>query len=78
VIAEIATAVHTTGINWPSVLTIVCAIVGALAIIFGVIARAVSNSVTSAIDHFRIEVITKMDTRLALLELAVFGKKNKE
>jgi hypothetical protein len=59
------------GINWTSVLTIICSIVAALAIVFAAIARAVTSSVTNSIDKFRIEVIAKMETRLSILEQIV-------
>jgi hypothetical protein len=69
------TAVHTTGINWPSVILIVCAIVGALAIIFGAIARyatkQLSRSTTDAINQFRIDVVAALVTRLTVVETKV-------
>lgn len=65
---------HTVGINWPSVLTIICAIVGAVAIIFAGIAKVVTNAVTNSIDKFRIEVIAKMETRLSILEQIVLRR----
>jgi hypothetical protein len=63
--------VHTTGINWDSVSVIVCAIVGALAIILGGIARYLSGTITDAINQFRIDVVAKMDLRLSLVEQAL-------
>jgi hypothetical protein len=74
VITELADAVRTTGINWASVLTIICSIVGALAIIFAFMAKLVTNAVTTSIDKFRIEVIAKMDVRLSILEQIVLRK----
>jgi hypothetical protein len=67
----LAQAVHTVGINWASVITIICSIVAALAIIFAFIARLVTGAVTNSIDKFRIEVISKMDVRLSILEQIV-------
>jgi hypothetical protein len=70
-----AQAVHTTGINWASVLTIVCAVVGALAVIFGAMARWIAKSlegaITAAIDKFRIEVVSTLATDLAVVKAQV-------
>jgi hypothetical protein len=63
-------AVHTVGVNWESVF----AICGILSCVFGILAAYISARVTGAIDKLRIEVISKMETRLSLLEMAVFGK----
>jgi hypothetical protein len=68
------TAVHTVGINWSSVLTIICSVVGAMAVIFAFIARLVTSAVTNSIDKFRIEVIAKMEVRLSILEQIVLRK----
>jgi hypothetical protein len=77
----LATTVHTSGINWASVLTIVCSIVGALAIVFGFItrfaAKYISREITASIDKLRVEIVSKMETRISLLEMAVFGRKVK-
>ena len=62
------TVVHTTGINWESVGTIIAATVAAMSFIFGLSARYVSGRITTAIDKFRIDVISKMDTRISILE----------
>jgi hypothetical protein len=75
VIAELASTVHTAGINWASVLTIVCSVVGALGIIFGFIARAVTKSlsraITDAIRDFQISVVNLLATRLSIVETKV-------
>jgi hypothetical protein len=75
------TAVHTTGINWASVLTIVCAVVGALAIIFTAVtrffARYISDRITGSIDKLRLDVLAKMDKRVTILEILA-GIRNKE
>jgi uncharacterized membrane protein len=77
-----AQAVHTTGINWASVLTIICAVVGALALIFGVItrffAKYISDRITGAIDKLRIDVIASMDKRVTILEVLAGIKRTKE
>jgi hypothetical protein len=60
--------VHTTGVNWTSVVTIVgsvCVILGAMGT---VIARYVSGQVTSAINVFRVDVVSKLDNRLSAVE----------
>lgn len=61
-------AVHTAGINWESVGTIIAATVAAMSFVFGVFARYVSGRITAAIDRFRIDVISKMDVRISILE----------
>jgi len=63
-----AAPVHTTGINWASVFTIVIGIVGALSIIFGFVSRYLGNRITGSIDKFRIEVVSQLDTRLTKVE----------
>lgn len=76
----LADTVHTTGINWGSVLTIVCAVVAATSIIFGSIARSVtsrlSREITGAINQFRIDVIQTLDTRLTRVEQSTDDLKN--
>lgn len=72
----LADTVHTAGINWESVGTIIAAVVAALSFIIGAFARYISNKITGAIDKFRIDVISRMDTRISLLELSVFGKRH--
>jgi hypothetical protein len=78
----LATAsVHTTGINWASTLTIVCAVVGALGIIFTAVtrffARYISDRITNSIDKLRLDVLAKMDKRVTILEILA-GIKSKE
>jgi hypothetical protein len=69
------TAVHTVGINWPSVITIICSIVAALGVIFGFLARAVTKSlsraITDAIRDFQISVVNLLATRLSIVETKV-------
>ncbi len=76
-----AASVHTTGINWASVITIVCSVVGALAIIFAAItrffARYISDRITGAIDKLRLDVLAQMDKRVTILEILA-GIKNRE
>lgn len=64
----LATAVHTVGVNWESVGTIIAATVAAMSFIFGLFARYISGRITAAIDRFRIDVISKMDVRISILE----------
>lgn len=69
---EAAATVHTSGINWESVITIVGSVVTVLSVVFGLIARSVShyvaNKITQAIDKLRIDVIDSMDKRVTSLE----------
>jgi hypothetical protein len=64
----LATTVHTSGINWETVGTLIGSIIAAVTLIFGFFARYISNRITASIDRFRIDVIAKMDTRLTVLE----------
>jgi hypothetical protein len=64
----LATTVHTSGVNWESVIAIVGGVVTIMTVIFGLFARYVSNSITGSIDRFRIEVIQKLDRRITVLE----------
>jgi hypothetical protein len=65
---EAVTAVHTTGINWASVTTIVASILGGMSIIIGIFAKLISNQITGGINKFRIDVVNSLDTRLTILE----------
>lgn len=64
--------VHTTGINWASVLTITCSVIVALSIILGFIVRAgakyIANRITGSIDEFSIKVIQPMAIDIASLK----------
>jgi hypothetical protein len=73
IVATAAPVVHTEGVNWELVATI-CTI---LTFTFGILAYYISTRITTSIHKFRIEVISKMETRLALLEMAVFGQNRK-
>jgi hypothetical protein len=77
-----ADAVHTIGINWLSVLTICGIVVGMLSVVlgglFGFIAKYVANQITIAIDRFSLNVITRMDKRLTILETLAGIKKLKD
>ena len=68
VIAATTPVVHTTGVNWISVLTITLTIVTLLSIILGLVSRVLANRITGAIDKFRIDVVTQLDTRLTRVE----------
>jgi hypothetical protein len=71
-----APIVHTTGVNWELVAAIVTCVVTTMTVIFGLFARLVSGQITSAIDRFRIEVVSVMDKRLAVVE-AILGVRGK-
>lgn len=62
------TTVHTTGINWESVLTIVGAVCVILTTLGTYVARYVAGNVTTAINNFKIDVVAKLDTRLTTVE----------
>lgn len=64
----LATTVHTTGINWESVIAIVAAIVTVMSIVIGVIGKMIGNQITSAINKFRLDVVAQLDNRLTSVE----------
>jgi hypothetical protein len=78
----LADAVHTTGINWESVSTIIVGVITGLAIICGAFTRylgkIISSTVTSAIDRFRVEVVSALDVRLARVEEKVDNVRDKQ
>jgi hypothetical protein len=65
----LAAVVHTTGINWESVTAIVGCIVLLMTTIGGIFAWYVSIRITSAIDRFRVDVVTTLAVRVAAVEL---------
>lgn len=60
--------VHTTGVNWASVITIIGAIVVIMSAVFALLAWYVTTRITGGIDKFRIEVVDKLDSRLIKVE----------
>lgn len=60
--------VHTTGINWISVTTIIVGITVVMSALLSVIARYIANRVTDSINRLRIDVVDKIDTRLSVVE----------
>jgi hypothetical protein len=71
-VAYAITTVHTSGINWESVATIVVSVVVSLSTIFGLIARSmakyVASHIATSIDRFRIDVVSALADRVASLE----------
>lgn len=67
-LAQTVSTVHTTGINWESVFTIIGSIVTVLAIVGALATRTIGNKITAAIHEFQITVINKLDTRLTQVE----------
>jgi hypothetical protein len=65
-------AVHTTGINWASVLTIICSVCVVVGGLIVWVSKQISNNiaiaVTSAIDKFHLAVVNVLDTRLTKVE----------
>jgi phage-related protein len=65
-------AVHTTGVNWVSVITITCTIAVVVGGLFAYVARHVTNSVTrtitAAINNFHLSVVSVLTTRLTVVE----------
>jgi hypothetical protein len=58
---------HTTGVNWESIGTLLACITA----VFGVLARLITLAITRAIDRFRIEVVDKLDKRMIAIETDV-------
>jgi hypothetical protein len=63
--------VHTTGINWESVVTIIASITTILAVLGAAVTRFVTGRITMAIHEFQIAVVDKLDSRLTELEAKV-------
>jgi hypothetical protein len=68
VTADNTQAVHTTGVNWQSVIVIVASIVTILSLLGAAVGKYVANRVTGAINEFQIAVVQKLDTRLVAVE----------
>jgi zinc transporter ZupT len=62
------TPVHTTGVNWQSVLAITASIVTLLSILGAVVGRYIASKITSSISKFQDAVVDKLDTRLTIVE----------
>jgi hypothetical protein len=67
----LAETVRTTGINWESIAVIAGSVAAVMSLIIGAFAKWISNQITGAINKFRIEVISQMDTRLTSVETKV-------
>jgi hypothetical protein len=66
----VVTPVHTTGINWASVLTLIISIVGLLSLIIGGIVRTSrgflrqqSKAITDAVDHLAESLEARLETK---------------
>lgn len=71
------TNVHTTGINWDSVLTIIGGSVGLLSIVIGGIVRASrgflrqqSEAITSAVNNLAASLESKLETKEKVASIA--------
>jgi hypothetical protein len=73
-----AASVHTEGVNWELVAAVVTCVVTTMTVVFGLFARLVSGQITSAIDRFRIEVVSVMDKRLTIVETILGVRKKSE
>jgi pyruvate/oxaloacetate carboxyltransferase len=78
-------AVHTTGINWTSVLTIVVSILSGIAVLSAGLAsvvrsssRQVATTITAAINQFRIDVVNQLDVRLTAVETKMDDIRDKQ
>lgn len=57
------TTVHTSGINWASVLTLVSSIVVLISIIVGTFVRYLTRSITSAVNNLSVVLEAKLETK---------------
>lgn len=73
-IYETIQTVQTSGINWESVSAVVVAVVTCVSLMMTWLSRSIANQITRAIDRLRIEVITKLDRRVTILEQIITGK----
>lgn len=64
-------AVHTTGVNWVSVIAICVGVATLMSLIIGIFAKVISGQITSAIDRFRNEVVNMLEHRLTVVEVKV-------
>lgn len=60
--------VHTSGINWESVITIIASICAIVAVLGGFASKYVAGKITAAIREFQVAVVAKLDTRLTTVE----------
>jgi hypothetical protein len=60
--------VHTTGVNWESVIAIVASTIVILSAMIGAFAKIISDRITSAINRFRLDVVNQLDNRLTAVE----------
>ena len=77
-LADTIQTVKTTGVNWTSVVTIVCSTIVALSVVFGFLTRMLSGRITGAIDKFRIEVVSQLDLRLTAVESRLNDIRNQQ
>lgn len=68
IVASTPPVVHTTGVNWASVTTIIVGITLVMTTILGVLAKYIANRVAGSINQLRIDVVDKLDTRLSVVE----------
>lgn len=78
IIAATTPTVHTSGINWQSVIAIVGGTITIMSIVFGLFAKVISDKITNAINKFRIDVVTQLDLRLTSVEAKLNGIRNKQ
>lgn len=63
--------VQTTGINWESVVTLVCSIVAALSIIIGAFIRYQSKAIATAVDNLGTKLEGKLESKEKVNDLAI-------
>lgn len=60
-------------VNWEAIITMSVSIVGIMTVIFGFLSRYIANRVAGSINEFRIDVLSKMETRVTILETAMLA-----
>lgn len=62
--------VHTTGINWESVLVLVGAIVTILSVVIGAFLRQQGNAIKNAMNNMTVMLEAKLETKEKVAEIA--------
>lgn len=62
--------IHTTGINWESVLVLVGAIVTILSVVIGAFLRQQGNAIKNAMNNMTVMLEAKLETKEKVAEIA--------
>jgi hypothetical protein len=67
----LAATVQTSGINWESVFAISASVCAIMVAVVGAFVKIVGNQITRAIDKLRIDVLSNLEQRLAVVEAII-------